>query len=87
MEWIHSDLAYRLLINVNISEDKQRLARATMGNLTYVNMKKQLRAIQDCDFNDSVLDEEAKVKLKRHVVMIKQIPDRDMFFSTSNKKG
>ena len=33
-----------------------------MGKLTYANMKKQLRAIHDCGSNDSVSEQEAKVK-------------------------
>ena len=40
-------LAYRLLKSVDISEDKQQLARATMSSFTYDDMKKQLKAIYD----------------------------------------
>ena len=54
-------LACRLLINTNISEEKQRLVRATVGKLTYANMKKQLRTIHECGCNNSV-SEDAKVK-------------------------
>ena len=39
-------LAYRLLNSVEISEDKQQLARATISSFTY-DMKKQLKAIYD----------------------------------------
>ena len=54
-------LACRLLINTSILEEKQRLARATAGKLTYANMKKQLRTIHECGCNNSV-SEDAKVK-------------------------
>ena len=37
-------LAYRLLKSMDISENKE-LARATMANFTYDDMKKQLKAI------------------------------------------
>ena len=40
-------LAYRLLKSVDISEDKQQLARATMSSFSYDDMKKQLKAIYD----------------------------------------
>ena len=40
-------LAYRLLKSVDISEDKQQLARATMSSFTYDDMRKQLKAIYD----------------------------------------
>ena len=56
-------LACRLLINTNILEEKQRLARATAGKLTYANMKKQLRTIHECGCNNSV-SEDAKVKIE-----------------------
>ena len=36
-------LAYKLLINANISEEKQSMDRATMGKLTIGNIKKQLK--------------------------------------------
>ena len=40
-------LAYRLLKSVDISEDKQQLARATMSIFMYDDLKKQLKAIYD----------------------------------------
>ena len=40
-------LAYRVLKSRNLSNEKQQLARATLTNLTYENMKKQIKAIQD----------------------------------------
>ena len=40
-------LAYRLLKSANLSEEKQQLARATISDLTYDNMKRQLKAIHD----------------------------------------
>ena len=40
-------LAYRLLKSVEISEDKQQLARATLTSFLYECMKRQLKAIYD----------------------------------------
>ena len=60
MEMSDAIVVYQLLINANIPEERQRLARVTMGKLTYVTMKKQLRAIHDCCSNYS--HEDAKVK-------------------------
>ena len=40
-------LAYRVLKSSNLSNEKQQLARATLTDLTYEIMKKQLKAIED----------------------------------------
>ena len=40
-------LAYKVLKNANLSNEKQQLIRATVVSLTYENMKKQLKAIFD----------------------------------------
>ena len=47
MELPTGALAYRVLKNANISDEKQQLVRATLTSLTYKNMKKQLKAIYD----------------------------------------
>ena len=40
-------LTYRVLKIANLSNEKQQPARATNAELTYENMKKQLKAIHD----------------------------------------
>ena len=40
-------LAYRLLKNANLPQEKRNLARATIPDLTYESMKKQIKAIYD----------------------------------------
>ena len=40
-------LAYKVLKNANLSNEKQQLIQATVMSLTYENMKKQLKAIFD----------------------------------------
>ena len=47
MELPDGVLAYRLLKSANISKEKQQLARATLTELTFTNMRKQLKAIHD----------------------------------------
>ena len=44
-------LAYRVLKNANISNEKQQLVQATLTSLTYENMKKQLKAIYESYIN------------------------------------
>ena len=78
-------LACRLLINTNILEEKQRLARATAGKLTYANMKKQLRTIHECGCNNSV-SEDAKVKIEASYSDDKE-NTTEMFYSNNSKKG
>ena len=73
-----------MLIKANILEEKQRPARATTGNLTYANMKKQLRAIHDCG---SVSGEDAKVTIETSCSDDKKdTRERDVFDSNSSKK-
>ena len=78
-------LVYWLLINANISEEKQqRLARETVGKLAYANMKKQLTAIHGCSFNDFVSDEDAKVTIEASYSDDKEdTRERDVFYSDS----
>ena len=47
MEFSTTVLTYILLKSVDISEDKQQLARATMSSLMYDDMKNPLKAIYD----------------------------------------
>ena len=51
MELPSEVLACKLLINAKLPSDKQLMARTTVGNLTYENMKKQLKAIHDISGN------------------------------------
>ena len=67
---------------------KNRLTGAIMGKLSYANMKKQSRALHDCDSNDSVSVEVVKVKIKASYNDEKDdTRERDVFYSNSNKKG
>ena len=45
MKYADGVLAYKLLINANISEEKQSMCRAIMGKLTFENIKRQLKVI------------------------------------------
>ena len=53
MKYADGVLAYKLLINANISEEKQSMHRATMGTLTFGNKKKQLQVIHGCTRKDA----------------------------------
>ena len=72
-------LAYWLLINANILEEIQKLARATMVKLTYANMTVVLIIL--------FLRRIRRLKLKLHIVIIKKIPEKDVFYSNSSKTG
>ena len=47
MELLTGALAYRLLKSAEISEDKQRLAKATLTSFSYDCVKRQLKTIYD----------------------------------------
>ena len=55
-------LAYRLLKSVDISEDKQQLARATMSSFAYDDMKKQLKAMYDNLSTSKIKGSTTKIK-------------------------
>ena len=57
-------LAYRLLKSVDISEDKQQLARATMSSFTYDDMKKQLKAIYDSLSTNEINGSTTEIKVE-----------------------
>ena len=46
-KWDNADdvLAYRLLKNANLTESKEQLAKATIGELTYKNIKDKLKSV------------------------------------------
>ena len=50
-------LAYRLLKSANLPESQQQLAKATVTELKYENMKTQLKKIHGCSKNDDVKTE------------------------------
>ena len=47
-------LAYRLLKSANLPESQQQLAKATITELKYENMKTQLKKIHGCKSNNSI---------------------------------
>ena len=51
MELPSAVLACKLLINADLPDDKQIMARTTVGELTFENMKRQLKAIHDISSN------------------------------------
>ena len=57
-------LAYRLLKSVDISEDKQQLARATMSSFMYDDMKKQLKALYDNLSTNEIKGSTTKTKVE-----------------------
>ena len=54
-------LAYKVLKNAELSNEKQQLTQATVVFLTYKNIKKQLKAIFD-SYNSSQSSEDIDVK-------------------------
>ena len=64
MELPDGDLAYRLLKSANISKEKQQLDRATLTELTFANMRKQLKAIHDIASDHYDIQAELTIKVK-----------------------
>ena len=51
MELPSAVLACKLLINADLPDDKQIMARTTVGELTFENMKRQLKGIHNISGN------------------------------------
>ena len=74
-------LAYRLLKSVDLSEDKQQLARATISSFAYDDMKKQLKAMYD-----SLSTSEIKVEPTSEVKTYEKSDRLDGYFSRGQRR-
>ena len=79
LKYPDSILAYKLLINANITEEKQQMCRATMGTLSLDNIIKQLKVIHDATGID-------KTRATSEVV-VKEEPvfETENFFGNANR--
>ena len=84
MNYADAVLAYKLLINANISEEKQSMCRATMVKLTFANIKRQLKVIHDSTGIGTQNDGQ-NVTVKEEHVFETEYSDSDNFFAQSNR--
>ncbi len=89
MKYADAVLAYKLLINANISEEKQSMCRATMGKLTFDNIKRQLKVIHDSTGTDeqSGTLNSGNVTVKEEPVFEAEYSYTDNFFGQSRDRG
>ena len=64
MELPDGVLAFRLLKSANISKEQQQLERATLTELTFANIRKQLKAIHDSASDHYEIQAELPVKVE-----------------------
>ena len=77
-------LAYWVLKSANLTPEKQQLAWATITELTYENMKKQLKAIHDSSSSNSVDSSE----IKSEPTFVNETKDEHIFYgNSSNNRG
>ena len=72
-------LAYEVLKNANILNEKQQLIRATLTSLTYENMKKQLKTINDSSINSAssnIKEEQVFLTQKKRVMLVVNVIQR-----------
>ena len=72
-------LAYKVLKNANILNEKQQLIRATLTSLTYENTKKQLKAINDSSINSAssnIKEEQVFLTQKKRVMLVVNVIQR-----------
>ena len=81
MKYADGVLAYTLLINANISEEKQSMCGAPMGKLTFGNIKKQLKVIHDCIGMDVIsgTNNTSSVIVKKEPVFEAECSDYEVF--------
>ena len=73
-------LAYRVLKGANLTPEKQQLARATITELTYENMKKQLKAIHDSSSSNSI----DSFEIKPEPTFVNETKDEYIFYGNSS---
>ena len=76
-------LAYRVLKSANISNEKQQLARATITELNYENMKKQLKATHD---SPSVSTENS-FEIKSEPTYVTDMKDEPVYYGNNSTRG
>ena len=81
MKYADGVLAYKLLINANISEEKQSMCRATMGKLTFENIKKQLKVIHDSTGTEIETGAHSNVTVKEEQVFEAEYGYHDNFYA------
>ena len=81
MKYADGVLAYKLLINANISEEKQSMCRATMGKLTFENIKKQLKVIHDLTGTEIETGTHSNVTVKEEQVFEAEYGYHDNFYA------
>ena len=84
-------MAYKLLLNSNIGEEKQTMCRATMGKMTYDNVRKQLKAIHDVTGKDNS-EKPGIIKVKEEPVFEAETEysdeeESDAFYGRYNQRG
>lgn len=86
MELPTAVLAYRLLKSANISSKKQQLVRATLGSLTFDNMKKQLKAIyESCGGGER--EKGAEIKVELDVFYSKSEEAEEVYYGNWRSRG
>ena len=85
MKYADSVLAYKLLINANISDEKQTMCRATMGKLTFDNIKKQLKVIHDVTGTDTKTSKLSEVVVKEEPVFETEFSVSENFYGQTNR--
>ena len=87
MKYADGVSAYRLLINANISEEKQSMCRTTTGKLTFGNIKKQLKVIHDCTGMDVATrtSNTSSVMVKKEHVLEAECSEYKSFYTGSNR--
>ena len=91
MELPQGVLAYRLLKSANLSKEKQALIRATVNNLTYNDMKKQICAVHDKTVSIKSSLDVNNVKVEESYAAYEEDEQEEVFynnrFSLSQTKG
>ena len=76
-------LAYRVLKSANISNEKLQLARATITELNYKNMKKQLKVIHA----SSSVSTEISIEIKQEPTYVSDMKDEPVYYGNNSTRG
>ena len=76
-------LAYRILKSPNISNEKEQLPRATITELNYENMRKQLKAIHD----SSSVSTGNSFEIKAEPTYLNDRKDEPVYYANNSTRG
>ena len=89
MKYTDGILAYKLLINATLLEERETMSRTSIGKMTLENTKKQLKVIHNCTGKIQVgkANSTSSLSVKIKPVFKADYEEYESFYKQSNQYG